>query len=117
MSELNAIWCRLCGKPIERQLWNRHCTSPEHLIAQTKERRLNALVRDVFAKHRRAPLTEDTQHMGAVRAELEQHDRDIDAVRGISRRIPDALLTSSQRRKRYYGTSAGAGAAHRGVPR
>ncbi|KAG8341122.1 hypothetical protein TRVL_08050 [Trypanosoma vivax] len=66
------LWCSTCHIAVQKARWEQHRSSRAHTLAYGKLQKMKQLSLDMWEKHRKAPLQEESSHTADVEAEFER---------------------------------------------
>ncbi|RNF04128.1 uncharacterized protein Tco025E_08009 [Trypanosoma conorhini] len=65
-------WCATCHLALLKKNWPEHRASRSHRLASSKMQKMKQLSLDMWARHRAAPLQEESAHAEDIEAEFER---------------------------------------------
>ncbi|EAN97834.1 hypothetical protein C3747_28g957c [Trypanosoma cruzi] len=65
-------WCATCHLAVLKKNWPDHRVSRSHRLASAKMQKMKRLSLDMWARHRAAPLEEESAHEESIEAEFER---------------------------------------------
>ncbi|ESL08418.1 hypothetical protein TRSC58_03879 [Trypanosoma rangeli SC58] len=81
-------WCATCHLAVLKKNWPDHRALRSHRLASSKMQKMKQLSLDMWARHRAAPLQEESAHEKGIEAEFERFRNDQRKREGIAHASP-----------------------------